>query len=154
MRQYNNIVISVAMVLFILISGCMGIGADQSEFQEKHEVSIYNIQDGTHVLSVTVTNGTNQVLFDETYELASRAGDESRHFTGTPETITVSTGDGVTREFQWEPGPELDEDSECPGDASVGIEIWHEADGTYNSTGGDKKKYPFVIRFTCDNSNQ
>ncbi|MFW5921680.1 MAG: hypothetical protein ACOCRC_00070 [Halodesulfurarchaeum sp.] len=111
------------------LSGC---SAPAAEPQPAHWVTVYlGEREETHDVTVTVTDGDGDALFERNYQLSdANEADEHAPFpeSGEPETIEV-TVDGLTFERDW-PGfeqPELP----CEEPNWAGVELWIEngADG-------------------------
>ncbi|WP_275882446.1 hypothetical protein [Halorhabdus sp. BNX81] len=115
-----------------IVGGCITQGSSSTP---AHWVTVYlGEREESHDVSVTVKNGSGDVLFAKDYRLSdANEADEDAPFEAStdPETVTVSV-DGTRFERDW-PGfeqPELP----CDDPNRAGIELWVE-NGTDGSPG-------------------
>ena len=111
-------------------AGCAGLGGAGTA---PHWVSVYlGEREESHDVSVAVTNGSGETLFERTYRLSDdNEAHEDATFPGLtePETVVV-TVDGTRFERDW-PGFER-EGLPCDDPNRSGVELWVEdgPDGT------------------------
>jgi len=117
-----------------LVAGA-GCSAVESSPQLAHWVTVYlGEREETHEVSVTVTDGGGETVFEKEYSLSDdNEADEDAPFpeSAAPETVVV-TVDGTRFERDW-PGfeqPQLP----CDGENRSGIEVWVETDADGDPT--------------------
>lgn len=135
MPNRRSILSSTAVLASATLSGCSTVLRGKTD---QHYVDVLNGDEEPHDFTVTVTNESGEIIFEHTYHLGPRKGDENRIIDGTPESVTVVVDDDEPVRFPWNPfeGPGSIS-GECSQGTSTSLTIYFER----QSGGGVKPVY-------------
>ncbi len=95
----RSLLAATAAVSSSALAGCANVLGSK---ELAHEVEVYNYTDAAHDPSVRVTDDAGDVLYSRQFHLEGNHGEEDTDpFTGVPETIVVTVGEGEPAEYDW-----------------------------------------------------
>lgn len=91
-----------------------------------HTIDVLNGSEERHAITVTVVNADEEAIFERTYDLGPRTGDENRVIDGHPDAFTVAVDDDPV-DFQWNPHRKKGADSEgCSKGTTTSLTIYYQ----------------------------
>lgn len=90
---------SVAIGASVSLAGCFGIG--QRIPPDEGEMTVRNMADDSHAISVTLTDD-DRVTLDETYELAADESGPTETVEPATYAVTATLDGERTEQFEWE----------------------------------------------------
>lgn len=131
MVSRRNLLSTIIVPSGAALAGCVGSldtsSADPEGDAALHTIDVANGSEERHAITVTVENAGEETIFERTYDLGPRTGDENRIIDGDPAAFTVAVDDTDPVEFQWNPqGKDNAESKGCSKGTTTSLTIYYQ----------------------------
>ncbi|WP_323172264.1 hypothetical protein [Natrialba sp. PRR66] len=120
----RSLLASTTALASATVAGCSAVLGEETDH---HYVDMLNGSEESHAFAVTITDDAGETLFDRTYDLPARNGDENRVIDGSPASVAVAVDDDEPVQFPWAPREGRHANSEeCSQGTSASLSIYYD----------------------------